>query len=197
MSHESFYNYARRTGVRAIDWNEFYAICKGLALAVAPSQPEVVVGIIKGGLYAATLLAHFLRVDIVPVSVTRRVDDRVVADDPFWRIRPDGALLEGKRVLVVDEIAGSGKTVGLVRAEVERLGATAVRVALAFAHSGGTDAAEYIGLVSDDFLCREIVQEGGFVMHPEYAHGLREQGVEPGAEHLLGIEAAESVKRVR
>ncbi|MBI3959267.1 MAG: hypothetical protein HY328_10705 [Chloroflexi bacterium] len=193
MSQESFYNYERRTGVRAIDWNEFYAICKGLALAVATYQPEVILGVAKGGLYAATLLSHFLRVDIVPVHVTRRVDDRVVADEPFWRIRPDGALIHGKRVLVVDEIAGSGKTVGLVRAEVERLGAAEVRVALAFAHSWGVDAAQYIGLVSDDFLClpwgREIVQEGGFVMHPEYAHGLREQGVQPGPGHLLGIGA--------
>lgn len=195
---EIFYNYEKRTGVRLVDWNEFYAICKGLALAVASFQPEVIVGIAKGGLYTATLLSHFLRVDIVPVHVTRRVNDRVMADDPFWRIRPDGALLEGKRVLVVDEIAGSGKTVGLVRAEVERLGATAVQVALAFAHSWGADAAEYIGLVSDDFLClpwgREIVENGGFVIHPEYAHGLREQGVEPGPEHLLGIGAVETVK---
>ena len=199
MPQERFYNYEARTGVRTVDWNEFYAICKGLALAVAPFAPEVIVGVAKGGLYAATLLSHFLRVDIVPVHVTRRVDDRVVADDPFWRIRPDAALLAGKRVLVVDEIAGSGQTVGLVRAEVARLGAAAVEVALAFAHSWATDAAEYIGLISDDFLClpwgREIVQEGAFVMHPEYAHGLREQGVQPGPEHLLGIEAVESMTR--
>lgn len=199
MSQEIFYNYESRTGVRLIDWNEFYAICKGLALAVAPAQPEVIVGIAKGGLYAATLLAHFLRVDIVPVHVTRRTDDRVVAEEPFWRIRPDAALVTGKRVLVVDEIAGSGKTVGLVRAEVERLGAASARVALAFAHSWGTDAAEYIGLISDDFLClpwgREIVENGVFVMHPEYAHGLREQGVEPGPEHLLGIGAVKGEKR--
>lgn len=191
MSEETFYAYDNRTGVRLIDWNEFYAICKGLALAVADFQPEVIVGVAKGGLYAATLLCHFLRIDIVPVHVTRRVDDRVVAEEPFWRIRPDAALLAGKRALVVDEIAGSGKTVALVRAEVARLGAAEVRVALAFAHSWGTDAAEYIGLISDDFLClpwgREIVQNGTFVMHPEYAHGLREQGVEPGPEHLLGI----------
>lgn len=191
MSGEQFYAYDNRTGVRLIDWNEFYSVCKGLALAVADFQPEVIVGIAKGGLYAATLLAHFFRVDIVPVHVTRRVDDRVVAEEPFWRIRPDGALVAGKRVLVVDEIAGSGKTVGLVRAEAERLGAAEVRVALAFAHSWGATAAEYIGLISDDFLClpwgREIVQEGAFVIHPEYAHGLREQGVEPGPQHLLGI----------
>ncbi|RLT43574.1 MAG: hypothetical protein DWI57_04195 [Chloroflexi bacterium] len=200
MTVETFYSYERRTGVRTVDWNEFYAICKGLALAVAPYQPDVIVGVAKGGLYAATLLAHFLRVDIVPVAVTRRVDDRVVADDPFWRIRPDAALIHGKRVLVVDEIAGSGKTVGLVRAEAQRLGAAQVQVALAFAHSWGTDAAEYIGLISDDFLClpwgREIVQNGGFVMHPEYLHGLRAQGVQPGPEHLLGIAAVEAEKRM-
>lgn len=199
MSQETFYNYESRTGVRLIDWNEFYAICKGLALAVAPAQPQVIVGVVKGGLYAATLLSHFLRVDIVPVHVTRRIDDRVVADDPFWRIRPDAALIAGKRVLVVDEIAGSGKTVGLVRMEVERLGGASVQVALAFAHSWGTDTAEYIGLISDDFLClpwgREIVQDDGFVIHPEYAHGLREQGVEPGPAHLLGIETREAEKR--
>lgn len=199
MSGEQFYAYDNRTGVRLIDWNEFYAICKGLALAVAAFQPEVIVGVAKGGLYAATLLAHFFRVDIVPVHVTRRVDDRVVAEEPFWRIRPEGALVVGKRVLVVDEIAGSGRTVGLVRGEVERLGAADVRVALAFAHSWGAAAAEYIGLISDDFLClpwgREIVQEGAFVMHPEYAHGLREQGVEPRPQHLLGIGPRAAEKR--
>lgn len=82
MAEETFYDYKRRTGVRSIDWNEFYAICKGLALAVVPFQPEVIVGVAKGGLYTATLLSHFLRVDIVPVHVTRRVDDRVTWTTP-------------------------------------------------------------------------------------------------------------------
>lgn len=199
MSQEIFYNYESRKGVRLVDWNEFYAICKGLALAVAPYQPEVIVGVAKGGLYAATLLAHFLRVDIVPVHITRRVDDRVVAEAPFWRIRPDAALIAGKRVLVVDEIAGSGQTVELARAEVERLGAASVAVALACAHSWGIEAAEYIGLISDDFLClpwgREVAENGEFVIHPEYAQGLRAQGVQPGPAHLLGIGAREAGKR--
>lgn len=50
-----------------------------------------------------------------------------------------------------------------------------------YAHQSGVAVPDYIGLISDALLLnpwdREIVVDGAFQMHPEYAGALVEQGV--------------------
>ncbi len=98
-------DYSTRMGVRPISWNDFHGICKALAQAVSAFQPEIILPIGRGGYYPGTLLAHMLRVEIYPVRVSRRIDDVVKFERPKWRLEPP-ALVENKRVLIVDEICG-------------------------------------------------------------------------------------------
>lgn len=195
--HRRYYLYHERKGIEPVSWEDFYGICKGLALAVEPFRPELILGIARGGLYPATLLAHILRVDIFPVYLTRRQNDEPVTDAPTWRLRPPGEVA-GRRVLIVDEICGSGATLETARAEVERMGAAAVRTAVCFAHTRGQDAPDYIGLISDALFLlpwgREIVEDGSFVPHPEYARALAMQGLDASTLQL-GIDAQLPQKR--
>jgi adenine/guanine phosphoribosyltransferase-like PRPP-binding protein len=62
-----FYAYDNRQGVLPISWEDFFSLCKGLALAVAPYQPEVILGIARGGLYPAILLSHLLQAEFYPI----------------------------------------------------------------------------------------------------------------------------------
>src|SRR5690242_9002594 len=97
------YSYEWRQGVLPISWEDYFAICKGLAKAVAPFQPDLILGIIRGGMYAATLLSHLLRAELYAIRVTSRLKDIVVHEQPVWMVRPP-ELVRDATVLIVDEI---------------------------------------------------------------------------------------------
>lgn len=172
---QSPYDYATRRGIRPISWNDFHGLTKALAVAVAPWRPELILPLGRGGYYPGTLLAHMLRVEIYPVRLSRRVRDVVVRDTPQWIIEPPPSVA-GLRVLVVDEIAGTGETLSMVRDRVIELGAGEVRTAVLYAHTWGAGAPDYIGLISDELLLnpwdREIYIDGAFTLHPEYGEAL-------------------------
>jgi hypoxanthine phosphoribosyltransferase len=188
--NDPFYSYAARKGIRPISWNDFFGICKGLALAAESFRPEIILGIIRGGLYPATLVSHFLRVDVWPIRVTRRQNDRVISETPQWIIRPP-AEVAGKRVLIVDEICSEGHTLRMAKGETERLGAAAILTAVMYSHTWGQHVPDIIGLISDELILnpwdREIVEDGAFVLHPEYAHAFAQQGIIADDSLRIGV----------
>ncbi|MEO8609685.1 MAG: phosphoribosyltransferase family protein [Chloroflexota bacterium] len=182
------YGYENRNGIRLISWEDFHGICKGLAQAVEAFKPEIILAVGRGGFYPGTLISHILRTEIYPVRVSRRVNDVVQFDNPQWHVRPPD-IVKDKRVLIVDEISSSGETLQVVKDEAERLGASEVRCAVMYAHSWGTAIPDYIGLISDELLLnpwdREILENGVFQFHPEYAGALEKQGIAPDADLLI------------
>ena len=176
-------DYSRREGVLPISWQDFHGLCRALAEAVAPWQPEIILGVARGGLYPATLISHILQVELYPIRLTRRVRDIPTFERPQWRVEPPGEVAD-RRVLVVDEISGSGETLTMVKERALALGAAEVRSAVMYAHTWGTDAPDYIGLISDALLInpwdREVFADGAFRLHPEYVQALRAQGRDAG-----------------
>jgi hypoxanthine phosphoribosyltransferase len=191
------YDYENRQGTRPISWIDFHGLCKGLAQAVAPWQPEIILAVSRAGYYAGTLLAHILRVEVYPVRLSRRVQDVVTHQQPQWTIYPPEAVRE-RRVLVVDEISSTGETLQCVRVECERKGAGEVRSAVLYAHSRGVEVPDYVGLILDGLILnpwdREIFADGHFQVHPEYASALREQGLEPDQSMLIQAAILQPVK---
>src|ERR1051325_3416561 len=108
MTHTP-YDYSTRKGIRPISWEDFHGLCKALAKAIAPFQPQIILPIGRGGYYPGTLLSHMLQVEIYPVRVSRRVSDVVTYESPRWLVEPP-ALVQGQRILIVDEICGAGET---------------------------------------------------------------------------------------
>ena len=159
-----------------ISWEDFHGICKALALAVGRFAPEVIVAVGRGGFYPGTLLAHMLRVEIVPVHLSRRVTDIVTYEQPQWVLEPPQVAVAGKRVLVVDEISSTGATLGLVVERIRSCAAAEVRSATLYAHSWGAHAADYVGVISDALIVnpwdREVLSGERFVIHPEYLDAL-------------------------
>ncbi len=194
----SFYtSYAERRGIRPIDWESFHALCKGLGLAVSRFDPDMILGIARGGLYPATLLSNMLGKEFYPIRLTRRVSDVKRFEQPRWRTRPPRAV-KGQKVLIVDEICGSGRTLNMAREETLRLGARDVRLASLFAHESGRAIPDYIGLISDELILnpwdRELLVNGQYVFHPEYVYALAQQGIEATPDLLLGIATASTGK---
>jgi hypoxanthine phosphoribosyltransferase len=196
----NYANYETRRGVQPISWENFHAICRGLALAAAQFDPQVILGIARGGLYAGTLISHLLRKDFYAIYLTRRHLDQKVSDQPQWLVRPP-ELVRGQRVLVVDEISSSGDTLRLVKEELVGMGVSEAHCAVMYAHSWGAAVPDYIGLVSDALLInpwdREIVEEGRIVFHPEYTHALELQNIPPGSVLPMSDESVHPPEKQR
>ncbi len=184
MNNLNYANYETRKGVEPISWDDFQAICRGLALAAAEFDPQVIVGIARGGLYAGTLISHLLRKDFYAIYLTRRHLDVKVSEQPQWLVRPP-ELVRGQRVLVVDEICSSGDTLRMAKEELARLGAPEARCAVMYAHTWGAEVPDYIGLISDNLIMnpwdREIVEAGQIAASPEYVYALGLQQVDPAS----------------
>lgn len=196
MTQES-YDYSNRAGIHPISWEDFHGLCKGLAQAVAPFEPEIILAIGRGGFYPGTLISHILRAEIYPVRVSRRVNDLITRKKPKWLVKPP-KLVKDRRVLVVDEISSTGETLLKVKRRAEKMGAAEVRCAALYAHTWGTDVPDYIGLISDELLLnpwdREIYEDGEFRFHPEYVGALKEQGVAADASLLIDAAVARIAK---
>jgi uncharacterized protein len=194
------YDYENRQGVRPISWEEFHGICKGLVKAVSRFDPEIILSVGRGGYYPGTLISHILQVEIYPVRLSRRVNDIPTYASPRWLLKPP-KLVKGRRVLVVDEICGSGETILMVKHEAERLGASEVRSAVMYAHTWGTSTPDYIGLVSDELILnpwdREIFKDGTFQFHPEYVEALAQQGLPADPSLLVNAQTIEPTKSRR
>lgn len=191
------YHYENRQGIYPISWEDFHGICKGLAQAVSSYCPEIILAIGRGGYYPGTLLAHILQVEIYPVRLSRRVNDIVKYDKPRWYVRPPRAVL-AKRVLIVDEICGSGETIRMVKEKAEARGAKEVRSAVLYAHTWGVAVADYIGMISDALILnpwdREILKDGAFQFHPEYEAALSKQGLKRDPSLLIATPSVQLAK---
>jgi hypoxanthine phosphoribosyltransferase len=187
---KNLYDYENRKGVHPISWEDFHSLCKGLVLAIAAFQPEIVLPIGRGGYYPGTLIAHILQIEIYPVRLSRRVEDKVVYQTPHWLLEPPLAVKD-RRVLIVDEICSSGETITMVKQKVSVMGSAAVRSAVLYAHTWGATVPDYIGLITDELLLnpwdREILADGKFQSHPEYVEALAQQSLETDSALQMDI----------
>lgn len=130
-----------------------------LAEAVATDgYPDVVVGVLRGGMIPAVLIAHACGLrDVRAVQVTHTTADGANAEKTAVPIVSNaGSLgdLAGRDVLIVDDVAGSGQTILTAKELVESAGAARVRVLacalnqvnwLRATHSDPGDVLTYIG----------------------------------------------------
>ncbi|MFN8383410.1 MAG: phosphoribosyltransferase family protein [Anaerolineales bacterium] len=194
---ENPYDYENRIGINPISWKDFHSICKGLVVAIATFQPEVILPIGRGGYYPGTLIAYMLQAELYPIRLSRRINDSVIYQTPKWMVEPPIEVMS-HRVLIVDEISSTGETITIVKQKVEELGAKEVKSAVLYAHKKGASIPDYIGLITDALLLnpwdREIWKNGVFQLHPEYIEGLRQQGSKEDLSFLIDTEAIEIAK---
>jgi hypoxanthine phosphoribosyltransferase len=156
------YDYAHRFGVRQITWNDFASLAVRLAELLEPFQPQVILGVARAGLFPATAVACSLRCELLPIRLTRRLNDEVIYDQPIWKV-PVPQEVSGKIVAAVDDIAD---TVQVVTASL-------------VSHSWADPFPQVSALVSDEFVIfpwdEQVLIDGKWVTHPEIIAGLKAQ----------------------
>ena len=150
------YDYAHRTGVKEISWEEFAQLSMTLTEKLAARGIEVVVGIARAGLFPATAVACALRCEFFPIRLSRRVNDQVSFTHPVWRVDVS-PVVEGKVVAVVDEIVDTGETLALVAERVKEMRAVEVVTASLVSHSWANPAADNDMIKINDVITRNVV----------------------------------------
>lgn len=160
-----------------LSWEMFGELCRALALRVAREyDPELVVGIARAGVIPGAVIASILRLDFYSLKISRREGEEVVRERPaILSAAPPQA--EGKRVLLVDEIATSGDTLRLALAAVRDVGPAEVRTATSFVRPQGYKP-DYFALETDATVIfpwdRKIFEGDELVVNPRYEEALEE-----------------------
>ncbi len=170
------YDYAHRSGIRRITWDGFASLAAHLAELLEPVQPQLILGVARAGLLPATVVACSLRRELFPIRLTRRLDDKVVYDQPVWKV-PIPSDVAGKVVAIVDELADTGETLAMVAESALTLGAAQVVTACLVAHTWADPAPHLTALTTDEFVIfpwdARVYSGGKWVVHPEIEAGLK------------------------
>ena len=112
-------------------WNQIYDLTLKLAEAVRTSgfEANLLVGVSRGGWIPARIMSDLLgKLNLANVTAEFYVGVAETKQEPSIT-QPVSASVNGKRVLVVDDLADTGKSLKLVTAHLKNQGASEVRIA--------------------------------------------------------------------
>jgi hypothetical protein len=115
-------------------WDKIYGLLLNLAQKIQKSQfePDVIVGVSRGGLVPARILSDLLEnPNVASVAAQFYVDIAQTEPEPTITQSVSVSVM-GKKVLVVDDVADSGKSLKLVMAHLTEKGASEIRVATVY-----------------------------------------------------------------
>ena len=113
------------------DWNEINNRCVELADQIKKSgfNPEIIVGVARGGWIPARILSDLLgNTYVASIKVEFYKDVAEPAKKPIIS-QQVSTRVEGKRVLVVDDVADTGESLTTVRQNLLSQGASQVKIA--------------------------------------------------------------------
>lgn len=160
-------------GVLELDWQMFGELCRALAMRVANSgfRPDLAVGIAKAGVIPGAVVASILQCDFYSLKITRREGGEKVRERPMILSEvPREAA--SKRILIVDEICGSGETLRTATNALRDARPEEIRTATSLVRVGGHKP-DYYALETDALVVfpwdRQIIgDEGAIVVNPMY-----------------------------
>ena len=112
-------------------WNETYDMLLKIAQQIRDSgfKPEVIVGVSRGGWPPARVLSDLLsNPNLANVKVEFYLGVAKARDKPILT-QPVSMDVSGRRVLIVDEVSDTGRSLKLVRKHIVEEGASEVRIA--------------------------------------------------------------------
>ncbi len=106
---------------RKISWQEYSRYCQLLAKrAQEEFNPQIVVGIARGGVIVGATISSILKLDFFPIKFSRRVNEQVVRKRPKLVVPPT-ADLSGKKIFLVDDWSDTGQTIKMAVREIKKL----------------------------------------------------------------------------
>jgi hypoxanthine phosphoribosyltransferase len=138
-----------------LTWELFGTACRELAQQVADSgfEPEILIAVARGGLLPGGGLSYALGVKLTDaINVEFYTDVHETLPDPVL-LAPllDTDSIKGRRLLVVDDVADSGRTLALVLELLREHGAEC-RSAVIYAKSRSEVDPDYVWRRTDEWI---------------------------------------------
>lgn len=123
------------TKIINLDWSKIEKLCSRVVRLIKKDKfnPEIVVTIQRGGLIPATIISHTLKIrDVLVVDIKRTTSDEVNSNKiPAKVLSPiDKNKIMNRRVLIVDDIVGSGETLNILEKRINNLHPAGLRKAI-------------------------------------------------------------------
>ncbi|MEM0340804.1 MAG: phosphoribosyltransferase [Acidilobaceae archaeon] len=115
-----------------LSWNEVIGHCYRLALSIAKSgfKPDAIIAVLRGGLVPALVISDVLNVsEFYAVRAKHWGVAKEIYEKPLLeQLPPD--VIKDRKVLVVDEVADTGKTLAEVVKALKSIGVLEARTAV-------------------------------------------------------------------
>jgi hypoxanthine phosphoribosyltransferase len=115
-------------------WNQIYAMLSSQAEKIRRSgfKPDIIVGIARGGWVPARVQSDLLEIpDLAVVRVEFYLGVAETRNEPVMT-QGVSEVVAGKKVLVVDDVADTGKSLQLVKEHIRQQGAVELRIATVY-----------------------------------------------------------------
>lgn len=141
-------------------WEYIYGLCRDISdqVKAAEFEPDVVVALARGGWFAGRCLCDFLGLDdLASLKMEHYVGTAQKAGEPQIRYpMPEGSV-EGKRVLIIDDIADTGGSIDRAQEYVTDRNADEVRTATLQLLGTSEFEPDYVG---------ERLEEWAWIVYP-------------------------------
>lgn len=115
-------------------WNQIYNMLLNLAEKIKKDgfKPDIIVGVSRGGWPPARVMSDLLgNPNLANVKVEFYLGVAETKGEPVLT-QPVSVEVKGKRVLVVDEVADTGKSLKLIKQHITEKGASEVKIATVY-----------------------------------------------------------------
>jgi hypoxanthine phosphoribosyltransferase len=115
-------------------WNQIYNMLLDVAKKISMNgfKPDIIVGVSRGGWPPARVLSDLLdNPNLANVRAQFYLGVAETKDEPVLT-QPVSAVVSGKKVLIVDEVADTGKSLKLIKEHITQQGASDIKIATVY-----------------------------------------------------------------
>jgi hypothetical protein len=178
-----------------VDWTYAYDLCKdvGAEIKAAGFQPEVIIGVARGGWFLARVLCDFfLLKDLFSLKTEHWGVTATITGDAEMKYGLDKEAkrrLKGKKILIADDVTDTGDSINLVAEYVKSLGVTEVKTATMHHKTSSSFIPDFYG---------ELIRDWKWVIYPWSIHEdvmkLAEKVLAQGAKSMSLVDIRSSMK---
>ena len=145
------------------NWDYIYNLCRNISNEIKNSgyEPDVIIALARGGWFAGRVLCDFLGLDdLSSLKIEHYVGAAAIdSGEPYIKYPLSDGVIKGKKVLIVDDIVDTGKSMLSAKAYVEGRNPIEVRTAsLQYLGSSKIDP-DYVG---------ERLEDWAWIVYPWY-----------------------------
>jgi len=137
------------------NWDYIYNLCRNISTEIKHSgyEPDIIIALARGGWFAGRVLCDFLGLDdLSSLKVEHYIGTTAIdSGEPYIKYPLSDNVIEGKKVLIVDDIVDTGESMLSAKAYVEGRKPIEVRTAsLQYLGSSKIDP-DYVGERLEDW----------------------------------------------